>query len=240
MNLITTKKGLPCTLSCHKWHKTSSKQIFFQSLLGEVLNRKLKAWHSSHFLKATLWLPSECYVVALRRRVTCEPSLPTFWATFTERLKSLLPEHPTVPGCMKQISNAHILKYLCSYWGLEAKLLTFTITPDKRKQDWPPHNSDLIADLQMNFSLGWGRSKNAKRSHLPHCRQDGKEERSRDPTWNRWVLLRTGQNVMQFSTSPCLRGHWGYIVVDPMEDWGVSVPVLDDRFHKPYIIKAWV
>lgn len=204
--------------------------IFFQSLLGEVLNRKLKAWHSSHFLKATLWLPSECYVVALRRRVTCEPSLPTFWAAFTERLKSLLPEHPTVPGCMKQISNAHILKYLCSYWGLEAKLLTFTITPDNKKHDWPPHNSDLTPDLQMNFSFGRGvgGSKNVKRSHLPNCRQDGKDERSRDPTWNRWVLLRTGQNVMQFSTSPCLKGslgvyscwpHGGLRCVCPRFEW---------------------
>lgn len=82
MNLITTNKVLPRTLSCHKWHKTSSKQIFFQSLLGEVLNRKLKAWHSSHFLKATLWLPSECYVVALRRRVN-------LWAFPTHILGSI-------------------------------------------------------------------------------------------------------------------------------------------------------
>lgn len=47
--------------------------------------------------------------------MTWEPSLPTYWATFTRRLKSLLPEHSTVPGSMKQISNAHIFKYLCSY-----------------------------------------------------------------------------------------------------------------------------
>lgn len=48
--------------------------------------------------------------------MTWEPSLPTYWATFTRRLKSLLPEHPTVPESMKQISNARIFKYLCSYW----------------------------------------------------------------------------------------------------------------------------
>lgn len=61
---------------------------------------------------------------------------------------------------------------------------------------------------ELQLWVGGG-SKNVKRSHLPNCRQDGKDERSRDPTWNRWVLLRTGQNVMQFSTSPCLKGSLG-------------------------------
>lgn len=139
--------------SCHKWQKTRSKtNIFFQSLLGEMHNRKLKAWQRSYFLKVILRLPSECYVVALRRGVTHEPSLPTYWATVTKRLKSLLPEHPTVLGSMEQISNTHIFKYLCSYWRLGVRLLTFTITPENRKQEWPPHNSGLTPDLQMNFN----------------------------------------------------------------------------------------
>lgn len=58
--------------------KQAQKNIF-QSLLGQVHNRKPKDWQSYNFLKGTLSLSSECRLVGLRRHVPCDPFLPTAW-----------------------------------------------------------------------------------------------------------------------------------------------------------------
>lgn len=99
---------------------------------------------------------------------------------------------------------------------------------DNSEQDWLPHNSSLDPPPAPHICKWTSAQRENKFKTVKSCHIAGKMrrmEKSRFPTWNKWVLSRTGQKVRQSSISPWVRGYegWGCLVVEYMDDWGVSI-----------------
>lgn len=115
-----------------------------------------------------------------------------------------------------------------------ARLLTFTMTGDNREQDGLAHNSSLIPDLQMNFSLeGEGKMQKGATCYLA-----GKMGRRKGPGIPPETDGHCQEKVRRdpVPNKPLPKGSWG-------KPWRTEVclsPVLVDRLHKPHIIKTWI